>query len=302
MRGDIVYRVYGMHAGRDKDNFFGAFRTQPEANAEIEKLKAKEMHGKNWAENYHNQDFVIREVVVDTDFEIPPLPKPRDQYMIRATPTNPPETWPTTLVEVYRRHDNGGMEKICSYERNYSMLQSFEPFRQEGRDLALISREYTAIAVLDLQTGKVIAEEPHKPGGFCPVGFYVPDWWDVHRYGNVIPGSEYWSMDYEWPIGDFGFVWGCYWGDDSSWKVQYLDLSRVQQGIIDRQERFGYVELASDGFKNPCFLPDEYAPDKSEPPSFIRTYRHEGITQVRFSVEMDFDLSSGKPVEWQRLD
>jgi len=41
----------------------------------------------------------------------------------------------------------------------------------------------------------------------------------------------YWSADDDqWPAaGDFGFVWG----DDSSWKVQYLDPSAVQ----DRAER-----------------------------------------------------------------
>jgi hypothetical protein len=45
-------------------------------------------------------------------------------------------------------------------------------------------------------------------------------------------------------------------GDDSSWKVQYLDLSRVQQGVVRRDERFGYLELATFGFENPCFRPD----------------------------------------------
>jgi hypothetical protein len=42
---------------------------------------------------------------------------------------------------------------------------------------------------------------------------------------------------------DHGFVAGCIWGDDSSWKIQYLDLSRVEEGIIRREERFGYIEL-----------------------------------------------------------
>lgn len=49
-----------------------------------------------------------------------------------------------------------------------------------------------------------------------------------------------------WPAaGDFGFVWGCVWGDDSSWKVQNLDLSAVQDGVIRRDERFGYLKLMS---------------------------------------------------------
>lgn len=42
---------------------------------------------------------------------------------------------------------------------------------------------------------------------------------------------------------DHGFVAGCVWGDDSRWKVQYLDLSRIDEGIVKREERFGYIEL-----------------------------------------------------------
>jgi hypothetical protein len=38
-------------------------------------------------------------------------------------------------------------------------------------------------------------------------------------------------------------VAGCVWGDDTSWKVQYLDLSRARQGIVTRDDRLGYIEL-----------------------------------------------------------
>lgn len=41
MRGDTVYRVYGVHHGRVGDCFFGVFRTIPEAEARIKELKAK---------------------------------------------------------------------------------------------------------------------------------------------------------------------------------------------------------------------------------------------------------------------
>lgn len=40
MRGDIVYRVYALHEGREKDYFFGAFRTRSEAETEIAMLVA----------------------------------------------------------------------------------------------------------------------------------------------------------------------------------------------------------------------------------------------------------------------
>lgn len=40
-----------------------------------------------------------------------------------------------------------------------------------------------------------------------------------------------------------GFVAGCIWGDDSSGKVQVVDLSNVAANIIAREARFGYCEL-----------------------------------------------------------
>jgi hypothetical protein len=40
MRGDVVYRVYGVHEGRAKDVFFGAFRSHVDAEAEVAKLCA----------------------------------------------------------------------------------------------------------------------------------------------------------------------------------------------------------------------------------------------------------------------
>jgi len=43
--------------------------------------------------------------------------------------------------------------------------------------------------------------------------------------------------------GGFGFVSGCAWGDDSSDKLEFLDLSEVADGIIKRDQRFGYFVL-----------------------------------------------------------
>src|SRR5262245_8397159 len=99
MRGDIVYRVYGVHEGREKDNFFGAFRTAAEAEAKLVELRSQEMNGRNWAEQYHNRGFVIREATVDTDFEIPSRPKPRDRYFVRGSRKDyGPGTWSGTNV------------------------------------------------------------------------------------------------------------------------------------------------------------------------------------------------------------
>ncbi|MCC6747482.1 MAG: hypothetical protein IT371_07480 [Deltaproteobacteria bacterium] len=307
MRGDIVYRVYALHEGREQDAFFGAFPTRPEAEAAIAQLEARELGGKSWAAQYHNRGFVIREASVDTEFELPSRPRPRDVFAVKvAGRPGPPGCWNTSLVEVFRRDPSSrALERRCAYERNHTMFQTFEPFRQGDRELALISRDYTRTAVLDLASGEVIAEEPPTPEGeagsaapFCPAGFYVPDWWDVHD-GSVRPGSEYWTKDHEWPTGEFGFVWGCVWGDDSSWKVQHLDLTRVQQGVLRRDARFGYLELATRGFASPCLDQDNRAP--SPPPPFVRVAKRDGRVRVTFAVEMAFDLASGAPEEWQRL-
>jgi hypothetical protein len=86
MRDDVVYQIYGVHDGRETDCYFGAFRNVAAAEAEIAKLLVRVMNGRNWAEQYHNLGFVIRETAVQTDFNIPPSPKPRDRYFVRGTP------------------------------------------------------------------------------------------------------------------------------------------------------------------------------------------------------------------------
>jgi hypothetical protein len=71
---------------------------------------------------------------------------------------NAPGTWDSSEVEVFRRVDPAtGLQKVGGYLRDYAMLHTFEPFRQGGHDYALISRNYTRTAVLDLATGSVIA-------------------------------------------------------------------------------------------------------------------------------------------------
>lgn len=213
----------------------------------------------------------------------PPPRKPRDRYTTRVHEFQSPGTWPQTHVEVL-----DGERLVAEYDRNYRMLQTFEPFRQGGRDFALMSPHYTATAVMDLQTGQIIAAEDPHDGGFCPVGFYVPDWWDLHDGATLLPGSLSWRpADHEWPTGDFGFVWGCVWGDDSSWKVHYLDLSRIQEGVIGREDRFGYLPLATD--------------PKLNPRDFIKCSSWEGQHRVEFYVESHFDLDTGSMIPYDEI-
>jgi len=302
MRGDVVHRVYGVHEGRESDTYFGTYRTVADAMEAIARLKNN--HEPSWAEKYHNKGFVVRDAIVETDYQIPPLPKPRDKYVVKGVAKpNRPGTWDSTVVQVFRRVQSGELEQVCEFERDYGLLQTFEPFRQGGREFALISRSYTKTAVLDLASGQIIAEETESTlgAGFCPVGFYVPDWWDIHD-ASMIPGSLYWNSDYEWPSGTFGFVWGCHWGDDSSWKVQHLDLRSIEAGIINRDDRFGYVELATHGYRSPSLNSALITTDKpSDPPPFVSIERYNGNTRVTFAVEMGFELDTGRCREWQRV-
>jgi hypothetical protein len=265
-----IYEVRAESAG-GRVHAFGARRTRPEA----EDLLRESIQGVEKAGG-RNDRYWIEEIDTTGLWQPPALPKPRDRYTARATElVTPPGTWTTVHVEVL-----DGERVIAEYDRNYRMLQTFEAFRQGDRTFALISTHYTATAVLDLQTGEVIAAEEPASNGFCPVGFYVPDWWDLHD-GTKLPGSMHWRPDDDqWPIGDFGFVWGCIWGDDSSWKVQYLDLTCIQDGVIGRDERFGYLKLATH--------------PKLDPRDFIRCSSWEGQRRVEFYVERGYDMSTGE--------
>lgn len=296
--GDTVFGVCGVHAGREADVDFGTYRTREAAQAAIAELLLRA----DWVREYHNRGFVIREIRVTTDFELPPLPRPRERFCTATAPlSNGSGVSASLQVDVFERGAGAQLRPLAHYVRNHAAFHAFEPFRQGARHYALIARDYTRSAVLDLGSGEVIAEEAETdpPGcGFCPVGFYVPDWWDIHD-GSVIPGSPYWNADREWPDGRFGLVWGCVWGDDSSWKVEYLDLSRISEGLIQRDARFGYLELATTAYRSPAHS-IEPPPDGASAPPFIRLWRSHGKTSIRFHVAMDFDLESGSSGAWQR--
>lgn len=292
MRGDTLYEVWGVQTGREKNVCFNTYKTREEAEQKIVELKQDDWAGTGKPWTAYHDEFKIRIRTVETNFELPSLPTPREQYTITMEVVSSARkgTWNSTLIHVLK----DGKE-ITSYTRNYpTAYGTFEPFRKNGRDYALISPHYTKTSVLDLTTGDIIAEEQlgwrYQPGeherfpkglkeeGFCPVGFYVPDWWDLND-GSILPGSHHWDESEEWPTdAPLAFVWGCYWGDDTSWKVQLLDLSDIENGVLTREERFGYIELDSYG----------------DPKEFIRIYQEPGYgTTITFSVPTRFDLSSG---------
>lgn len=143
---------------------------------------------------------------------------------------NKPGTWNSLLVEVFKND-----AKIGEYTRQYpSILNTFLPFKQDNKDYALISSDYMRTSVMDLETGLEIATEVRNGyDHFCPADFWHPN-------------AESTDDDF-WPPEDYDGTWalvgGCIWGDDTSWKLQHLDLSRINEGLVLRDDRYGYVEL-----------------------------------------------------------
>jgi len=139
-----------------------------------------------------------------------------------------PGCWNTLIVEIYQKQEDGLQIKIGEYNRNYhSLMDTFCPFLKDGKEYALHSFYYTSTAIMELPSCKMICKEEDMANGFCPVDYFVP--YEPEAGLN----------------GHFGFVSGCCWGDDTSWKIQYLDLSKIEEGIFTRSEKFGYLPIHS---------------------------------------------------------
>lgn len=137
----------------------------------------------------------------------------RDRFYYERDVVNP-KGWDKSNVRVYDKNFSTD-EPIYEYHRNYSMLDTFEPFRwwdedkEIWRHLALIAPSYYSFQVLDLDNREIIAkkdpillsqedadkmneyfikkgrEPKYKAGddysasGFCTAEFHVPDIYDI---------------------------------------------------------------------------------------------------------------------------
>lgn len=136
-------------------------------------------------------------------------------------------------------------------------MKTFCFFRKNGKDLALYSKDYAAIRVMELPSCKDLGGYDEDSCGFCPVEIFVPYFKrGVFTYndGTTLKTKQYCSKtcaetyllksdteDFEFI--DFGLVSGCVWGDDSDWKVQHVDIREADKGIIKLSDMFGYHPL-----------------------------------------------------------
>jgi hypothetical protein len=231
-----------------------------------------------------------------------------------------PGAWRGVRVGVFRREGESEVQ-VGEFLRNYpSLLRTFAHFRAGSRDLALYSPDYTCTRLLELPSCRDIGGEEPDSEGFCPADFFVPCYIDLElsvgqgpprRFRKQMPRLEELAprtVTVTWPptagrpeerteehhhapVGPlthhpFGFVAGCVWGDESSWKVQYLDLSGAAEGILRREERFGYIEL-------PDGLTLEGAVDLIDYQSDLED---DNAHEVRITVVQRFDLRDGRMI------
>ena len=126
---------------------------------------------------------------------------------------------------------------------------------------------------------------------------HYPDGSRIRAYTEDLKGK---SWDHHWVYGPerefecgyiihppkHAFVAGCYWGDDTSWKIQYLDVSRIDEGVIKRDERFGYIELP----RNLSLRDTIHIEDLDE---------NDG--RIQMSIELNWDIETGALLDWNGL-
>ncbi|MBI3850461.1 MAG: hypothetical protein HY298_09335 [Verrucomicrobia bacterium] len=233
---------------------------------------------------------------------------------------NRPGTWNSIRVGVFRCEAES-KEQVGHYVRNYpNLFRTFCHFRKNDKDYALYASDYTASRIMELPSCRDIGGEDPHGAGFCPVDFFVPRYIEresiglddkKHRYRVNEPSADdliacttkFTPLDEKtgkritvekpsYPVAPlmyypFGFVAGCIWGDDSSWKIQYLDMSKAETGVLKRDDRFGYIAL-------PDSIPLSQAIDVAD---YQCNEGEEWANQITIAIQKRFDLRTGKPVD-----
>ena len=149
-------------------------------------------------------------------------------------------------VGVFEREPGGAERLLGEFEVPAYLTGPFEPFAQGGRHYALYCPMYDRLAVMELPSMRTVWAEPEwdltgepPPGhvGLCPLDLYVPRSRPDHfRFRGETYVDE---VD-----GQFGFVTGRYWGAEGWNPIWYLDLSRVSEGVVTQDLRFGEHDSA----------------------------------------------------------
>ena len=168
--------------------------------------------------------------------------------------------WGTMICRIYQND-----VFIGEFTRNYSSFgkDTFAPFMFNGKEYALYSQDYGIIAVMTLPDCKQVTLTPESQKNlqnFCPVECHVPQYYHYSFVSSVSKEMAYAPIDktddpeemagmkeedLRWH--NFALVAGCVWGDDSSWKLNLLDLRGIEEGKLeyfcDDEKGWLYVEM-----------------------------------------------------------
>lgn len=194
---------------------------------------------------------------------------------------NEPGAWDSAKIAIWR---DGTL--IGEYIRNYASyaIMTFYPFQIGNEWYALYSANYTTTRVMKLHEDRIedwCGEHPAM-GGFCPVEYYIPRYnksvdsygaddekkeFDVYQMDNDYTSAESFVADWDKPefvetqFCNFAFLCGCVWGDDSSWKLRYIELAGVPNKELLITEKFGYWELPTQMNLRQCINMSSWEPD-----------------------------------------
>lgn len=178
---------------------------------------------------------------------------------------NKPGQWESSEVTVYlQRPEDAAPISVGSYRREYPSYveQTFCPFSTEdGTWYALYSHDYNTLSLARLTGGFTHLHSLNDH--FCPVEVGVPfiyevknadgEWrieevgWDAKEMQRQLDRFSGHPCEGNHRIrhADFGFYSGCVWGDDSSWKLRFIDLREVPNGkIVFDDKPLGYFPMA----------------------------------------------------------
>lgn len=204
-------------------------------------------------------------------------PYPGTPFSIEiSTVENTPGTWNSNKVSIYKDDT-----LIGEYLRNYHSYTAltFVPFMHKNEWYALYSPHYTATRVLKLHNDRIedwCGEEPNSYG-FCPVEYYVPRYKQHEFDAEKYPGEYCYYIETEYKTDtefiniknvpqdiyytDFAFMCGCVWGDDSSWKLRFIDLSKIDAKILSITDKFGYWQMPANLSLKECIDMSNWEPD-----------------------------------------
>lgn len=185
---------------------------------------------------------------------------PHTPFKLRVarTPTGK-GTWDVRDCEILR---DGNVIGAFRYGYSGGIQHIFCPFQYKEQWYCLYATSYMALSL-----GRLTDKLEHidsTADEFCPVEAAVPFHYFNHagweRSGSdsdkeYIFHSYEWDADYGEPHefagwADFGFFCGCHWGDDTSYKLRFIDLRAIAEGklLID-DKPLGYFDMATGGIK-----------------------------------------------------